>query len=164
MGKVYKNIDTNSSTTHFLYKGVGYNRIKNVNINLIKATKLCICNTGSGDIRISIYLEHVDVKETLKQYGTTEYGSESIADSLEDNRTDEIDISPYIHDSKIYYKYKRLVIPEGVSVELFTDYSFDFISEYSLMMSIASGTADVIFDYDEESMGSAQNRRTLTQY
>lgn len=109
--------------------------------------KCSIVNTYSANITVDVYLEHFNEEETNKLYGT------------EENNADRERVT------QIFYKAKGLVIPAGVSVDIFDSTSCVYNSRYSfkIKLSAAAETADVSISYETGS-STRGTRQNINQY
>jgi hypothetical protein len=107
-----------------------------------KITKCLIANTYTADVTVDVYLEAVDNAATNRKYGS--------------NLVDKV--------AETFYIIKQIVIPTGVSLEIFDGQSCTADNRYSFYVKLsgAAETVDVSIDY--ESTNIVGNRTVRNQY
>jgi len=138
MNYVYKNITTTNPT--YLLRGD--------RSGLTTVDKLQIANVTSSDASVDIYIEKVNIDATVSKHGTEENGNFSNGDWVS-------------KVSNIYYHVKNVVIPQGVTLILFTDPHCTYDASYDLRIT-STQNVDVIMSYNIKQ--EQINSRSINQY
>lgn len=141
MPNVYKSIS--GTTPAVMISGTGITATSGTTSNTFTATCCLIANTHTTDVTVNVYLEAINLSTQVPSADGEGYLSQ---------------------ESETHYFAYGLVLPAGVSVDIFQYSPHTFSQEYSLKVSIeeASGSADVAVKYENNT--TTTQIRTVNQY
>jgi hypothetical protein len=127
MNYVYKNI----TTVHDTKLNVSTTPDNNITLH-----KVQMANVSGSDSTVDLYIEHIDIDETVRLHGSVDNGNYN-----ED--TDNFNTKV----SEIYYHIKNVVIPSGTTLVLFSDSPCTYQGKYDLIVK-STQNIDVAVSYE----------------